>query len=193
MDIFNINYNLSETEKANELYKRQIPAEARSVLFDGYINFWTGRKYDIIAMRMKKILNQSISKNLLMKFRGQTYFDDTEPTHKLGKAGYALFIENDCNKAFTMMKDDCISLCVISYFLFVYDDSRFMPLRKRYMNAGLGKLGYEKINDDFNSYMEYMSSLKDIQTKKNMKSLYDAHDFLWVIGYITYRNKEKAS
>lgn len=54
MDIFNINYNLSETEKANELYKRQIPAEARSVLFDGYINFWTGRKYDIIAMRMKK-------------------------------------------------------------------------------------------------------------------------------------------
>lgn len=191
MDMYN--YTLSKSEKENEAYKRRIPAEARSVLFDSHMDFWIRKKYDIIATKMKEILRPDISKNLLLKYRGQTYFDDIEPTHSLGKAGYTLFIMNDYEKAFMMMKEQGINLCVISYFLFVYDDSSFMPLRKRYMNSALNELGYDTIKDDFNSYMEYMSSLKDIQSQKNMKSLYDAHDFLWVIGYIIYRNKEKAS
>lgn len=185
------NYNIPQIYKEREAYKRSIPSKAKYVLFYGNEDIWENKKFLPIAKRILKVTDKDIAGNLLNKFKGDTYHDDIKCEPALGRAAYTLFIDKRNEheqEAFNKMLETGLNLCVISYLFFIYDDSKFMPIRKRYMNAALKELGYSNVESTYKSYIEYNKSLIDIQNKKGLKSLYDAHDFIWIIGNIIYKH-----
>ena len=173
---------ITPAEWSAEDYKAGIPSKARSVLD---IENW--KSESVIFRRGCDILDQRVSDNLLTTFRGRTYKDQVEKTaqkRQLTGALKALFVDNDEEAAFAKFKEGkLLNYAVAAYYMFIYDSSRFMPMRES-MNSALEELGYPLLerNYSFENFVTYNNSLRDIQKRIGAnRSLLDAHSFVWIV------------
>lgn len=180
-------YYPNKREKGED-FKKEIPDNAKAKLFL-QLDIWNNEnKLYQIAVKAVYILKPDISKFLLNKRFEDNYSNDVKANHQLGKAIYTLFIKKEEKKAFNIFIEIGLPYAVSAYYMFVYDKTKYMPLRVDIMNALFEKLDYVKLergNYSYENYLQYMNNLKDIQNKIG-GTLFDAHDYVWIVGKQLY-------
>jgi hypothetical protein len=177
-----------------EKYKKEIVKNAKKISFDP--DAIEKKNFMHFAKKAKELTNKENANNLLNKFSGISYYEDIQPKRKLGIAFYTLFIDKKEKEAFDMFVEIKLPYAVTSYYMFLFNPIKYMPLRVDIMNTAFEKMGFSKILQrgkyDYDNYIKYIDTMNELKRRLKLNSLLEVHDFVWIVGYhFVEKNKTK--
>lgn len=119
----------------------------------------------------------------------KTLIKDDAGERELGKHLFTMYTNKDTARiesAFNGLRDLGLAYPVVTYYMFLIDKDKYLPLRVNGINKALEDIGYNRIlksgsNYDYSNYMEYIDIMKEIQEKGEFKTLLEAHSLVWSV------------